>query len=132
MKEASNAILKILTERGYRITQARTEVVEALSRIHEPITIQALALEVDVDEVSVYRTIATLRKELLVEEITTAGNVTRYALAEGHHHHVVCENCAKVVHISCDTEPEIPSKVEGFSVVHTHELTFYGLCKKCA
>ena len=132
MKEASDEILKTLQKRGYRVTQARTEVVEALTHSHEPVTIQLLSTKVLVDEVSVYRTIATLMKEKLVEEINMQGGVSRYALSHEHHHHVVCQNCEMVVHVACSQEPKIPQRVQGFSKIYSHEIIFYGLCNKCA
>ena len=132
MKTASEEILGKLRDSGCRITKARTEVVEALLRIHSPITVQALAESVSVDEVSVYRTIALLVQEGFVEEIRMHGDTARYALSHGHHHHVACTSCDTVVHIDCGGEPKLPAQVKGFSKITSHELTFYGLCKKCA
>lgn len=131
MKTASNDVITTLQARGYRVTQARTEVVEALLKHHAPLSIQSLRELVGVDETSVYRTIAMLQKEKLVEEITTQGGVARYALSHGHHHHVVCTNCEKVVHVACGKEPKAPHAVEGFASIISHELTFYGLCTNC-
>lgn len=131
MKTASTEILKILTQRGYRVTQARTEVIEALLKHHAPLSIQSLRELVRVDETSVYRTIAMLQKEKLVEEITTQGGVARYALSHGHHHHVVCTTCKKVAHVACGRKPLIPHNVEGFAAIRSHELTFYGICMSC-
>ncbi len=131
MKTASTTILDTLRDRGYRVTQARTEVIEALAKKHEPQSIQSLCTEVRVDETSVYRTISMLKQEGLIEEINIQGGATRYALTHGHHHHVVCTNCEKVVHVACATEPKKPPHVEGFSSITSHELTFYGVCSCC-
>ncbi len=131
MKTASNDAITTLQSRGYRVTQARTEVVEVLAKTHTPQSIQSLCEIVQVDATSVYRTIAMLKKEGLVEEITTHSGIARYALSHGHHHHVVCTNCEKVVHVACGKEPKAPRMVEGFATILTHELTFYGLCRSC-
>ncbi len=131
MKEAQKIILETLTKRGYRITKARTEVIDAFLKNSKPMTIQVLASRVSSDETSVYRTVATLLKEHLIEEINAQGSVSRYALNHGHYHHVVCQKCDMVVHISCDSEPHVPTLVKGFATIHSHELTFYGLCTKC-
>lgn len=131
MKETLKTILETLTKRGYRITKARTEVVDAFLKNSKPMTIQLLASHVRIDETSVYRTVAMLLKEHLIEEINAQGSVSRYALNHGHHHHVVCQKCDMVVHISCDSEPRIPTLVKGFATIYSHELTFYGLCTQC-
>lgn len=131
MKEVRKTILETLTKRGYRITKARTEVIDVFLKNIKPMTIQMLVSQVRSDETSVYRTVATLRKEHLIEEINIQGSVSKYALNHGHHHHVVCQKCDVVVHISCDHEPRIPTLVKGFATIHSHELTFYGLCTKC-
>jgi Fe2+ or Zn2+ uptake regulation protein len=131
MKTASNDIIAVLQERGYRVTQARTAVIEALSTTHAPQSIQVLCKRVNVNETSVYRTIAMLKAEALIEEITTHVGVTRYAITHGHHHHVVCITCEKVAHVACGQEPKAPVHVDGFSTISFHELTFYGLCTSC-
>lgn len=132
MKEASKEIINILKEKGYRVTKARTEVLRVLEEIHEPQTIQSLCTKVTVDEVSVYRTISMLLKEKLIEEVNTQGGMSRYELSHGHHHHVVCSNCEMMVHIACGHAPQVPNHVKGFAEITSHELTFYGLCSKCA
>jgi Fur family zinc uptake transcriptional regulator len=132
MKNATTEkIIRLLKERGYRVTQARTEVVEVLAKTHIPQSIQSLCLTVQVDATSVYRTIAMLKAEGLIEEITTHGGIARFALSHGHHHHVVCTVCEKVVHIPCEKEPQAPKHIEGFTTIVSHELTFYGLCSSC-
>ena len=132
MKDASKKIIEELTMRGYRITKARMQVLEALTTAHAPLHIQAIVEMVSVDAVSVYRIIAMLKKEHLVEEINTQGDSTRYEIAHGHHHHVVCTACNTLVHIPCDTVPVVPVAVEGFAYIDSHELTYYGMCTKCA
>ena len=131
MKDASKKIIGELTRRGYRITKARIEVVEALVRADAPQSIQAIIERVSVDTVSVYRTIAMLIQENLIEEINVQGEAVRYEIAHGHHHHVVCVECNTLVHIPCDTKASVPKKVAGFTYINSHEVTYYGMCTKC-
>jgi Fur family ferric uptake transcriptional regulator len=132
MKDATTLkIVFLLKERGYRVTQARIGVIGALSNGHVPQSIQSLCETVKVDATSVYRTIAMLKKEGLIEEIITQGGIARYAISHGHHHHVVCTSCEKVVHIDCGKEPKAPRHIDGFATIVSHELTFYGLCSSC-
>jgi Fe2+ or Zn2+ uptake regulation protein len=130
MHNASKDILAELKTRGYRITDVREEIVRALGVTKNPITIQELAAKVTADEASVYRTIALLKKERLLEEMLIADE-QRYALNTGHHHHIVCKRCNYVVHVPCSDVR--PRRVDHpiFSEIYDHEVTYYGTCKKC-
>jgi Fe2+ or Zn2+ uptake regulation protein len=133
MKDATAEIVSELSHKGYRITKARKAVVKALSTSGQPITIQALrALVEDIDEVSVYRTIAMLVKEGFAEELSLPGEAARYAFSHGHHHHAVCTSCGWMEHIECIQEGLLGKVPASFKSLKSHEVTFYGLCKKCA
>lgn len=131
MKEAIEDILRELSSRGYRITKARTQVLEALHKQSQPQTIGSLCAQSrNADEASVYRTIRTLVDEGFVEEIVLQGDTSRYALASEHHHHAVCTSCGVMEHVACASHKvAVPSS---FASIVEHEVTLYGLCKKCA
>jgi len=131
MNEATKNILQSLKDKGYRITKAREVVVEVLVRHKKPLSIQDIVAQVKVDEVSVYRTVALLLNEKLIEELNLTSGVNQYSLSHGHHHHVVCTNCNLVVHLHLDEEPKAPKSIPGFSKIEDHELTYYGLCRNC-
>jgi Fur family transcriptional regulator, ferric uptake regulator len=131
MKDAIEKILVELSGRGYRITKARREVLQALSAQKQPQTIQQLCKESrNADEASVYRTIRTLVEEGFVEEILIQKDTPHYALADGHHHHAVCTSCGVMEHVACVShDVPVPSS---FRSIKEHEVVLYGLCKKCA
>lgn len=131
MKHASEDMLHALTERGYRITEARRGLCAALTAAKDPLTIQELAERTASDEASAYRFIALLRKERLVEEIVVRGERPRYAPADHHHHHVVCTDCGVVAHVPCGDAPHAPRTVPGFATIEDHDVTFYGRCVSC-
>lgn len=123
--------LNTLKARGYRITPARTAIVDTLCGNHTPQTIQEVASAVTVDEVTVYRTISLLLKESLIEEIPLQGGDTRYALGHGHHHHLVCTTCNYIEHLPC-TFTKLPAPTsKQFARINHHEVTYYGTCKRC-
>lgn len=133
MKDATKEILNELSGRGFRITQARKEIVEALARQSQPVSIQTLCATLsDTDEASVYRTIKVLVNEHFLEEIALQGEVPRYALSHGHHHHAVCTECGFMEHIECDSYPMSAKIPSSFKSLLSHEVILYGLCKKCA
>lgn len=132
MKQVTKKILDMLTERGYRITRARAEICDILASLKRPLTIQEIIDKTASDETSVYRFISMLTQEKLVEKITVRNDVSRYALAfQDHHHHVICTGCGFIAHISCEHEPNTPKRIQEFSQIDDHEITFYGVCQKC-
>jgi len=132
MQHASKDILEELSRRGYRITSSRKAILDVLVKEHDPLSIQDLASKVVTDEVSVYRTVRMLCEEGFLEEMVLAGQGAKYALAEGHHHHIVCDGCGKVAHIPCETASSFSHVPSGFSTILSHEVVLHGLCKKCS
>jgi len=131
MKKAIDEIVEALSSLGYRITQPRKEVIAALIDSSQPLTIQSLCAVVTVaDEASVYRTIRMLVEEGLAEEIVVANQAPSYALAHGHHHHAVCTTCGFMDHVECAIK-HLATPCS-FTEIDTHDLTLYGLCKKCS
>ena len=130
MSVASKQVLEELSKRGYRVTEARERIVNALAQADAPLSVQALASRVLVDEASVYRTIKLLVEEELVEEITIVQERPHYALSHGHHHHVVCTGCGLIEHVPCHDIPR-SGGFENFAAIERHEVTYYGVCKTC-
>jgi Fur family transcriptional regulator, peroxide stress response regulator len=131
MKSATDEVITYLKERGYRITDARKRTIDVLCKQEQPIQIQKLcSLVKGIDEASVYRTISMLLAEHFLEEIVLPGEASRFAFSDGHHHHAICTSCGIMEHIECVTEAlPIP---QSFKKIVSHEMTLYGLCKKCA
>ncbi len=131
MTQDITPILKALTARGYRITKARTAVIEALATQSTPHTLVEFIEHLDSDETTLYRTMSMLVDEGIVEAIVVRDGETRFALAHGHHHHLVCSKCGLIEHLPCST-PAPTLKSHPFASVTSHEVTFYGICKPCA
>lgn len=131
MSDASKDVLETLSERGYRVTKARERIIAVLEEEHTPLSIKALAAQVSADEASVYRTVKLLVEEGLAEEIPVIQGKSQYALAHGHHHHVVCTECGLIAHVPCQSIPELDHVPENFAVINCHEVTYYGVCKNC-
>ena len=125
-----NAIVK-LRAKGYRITRARTALLETLSNASTPMTVPELASCTASNEVSVYRNIDLFTKEQIVEVINTTDSLPRYSLFHAHHHHIVCTQCNFVAHIPCHDHVPMPQHIL-FGHIPDHEVTYYGICKKCS
>jgi len=130
MSDASKKILKKLSQSGFRITKARQEVLNVLTKAREPLTIQEMAAKAKADEASVYRTVGLLKKAGFLESINN-GEQRRYAVFDHHHHHLICKDCGWVEHVPCDHKLPIPQSAN-FKEINDHEVNFYGLCRNCA
>jgi Fur family ferric uptake transcriptional regulator len=133
-------ILKKLTEKGYRLTPQRLMIVSAIenSEAHisaEEIYAQVVAKYLHVNISTVYRTLELLKELGLVTETNFGeGRVRYHPAGKGHHHHLVCTECGKVI----DLDESILSSLQGmllgkykFSADLKH-LAIFGRCAKCS
>jgi Fur family ferric uptake transcriptional regulator len=94
---------EILRENGHRLTPQRMLVIEALHNADRHISAEELYEQLHsrypyANISTVYRTLELLKKLNLVTETNLGEGYVRYHVAEkGHHHHLVCCNCGKVI-----------------------------------
>jgi len=123
-----------------KITAPRQAILEVLRRHQHPLTNKEIHLALGKEEcdlATVYRNLRTLEGMRMVVRFDFGDGVARYELAgageEGHHHHLVCTHCTRVVELTeClprQMEQEIAER-HGFSQV-THRLEFFGVCNRC-
>ena len=92
---------------------------------------------------TVYRTLDLLERTGVVRRIALADGQARYELKpttkRGHHHHLICTACGRIVDYSdfVSEESELVRKTEeslarkhGFRILD-HNIEFLGLCAKC-
>ena len=129
-----------LRERERRITGPRQAVLEILRRHSHPLTNKEIFAALPkglCDLVTVYRSVHLLEELGMVKRFDFGDGVARFELVgegdDGHHHHLVCVRCSRVVEI----EECFPSKIEdeiaarnGFKAI-THTLEFFGVCPRC-
>lgn len=130
---------KVLLERGYRLTPQRMMVVEAIHGADYHISAEEIYVQVRAhypyaNISTIYRTLELLKELGLVTETDLGEGRVRYHPAEkGHHHHLVCQNCGKVIDLS---EPVLsPLKDSLLSDYHfkadLRHLAIFGLCANC-
>jgi len=92
-----------LLEKGHRLTPQRMLVIEALHSADKHISAEEIYEQLHsrypYSNIStVYRTLELLKKLNLVTETDFGEGRVRYHVAEkGHHHHLVCRSCGKVI-----------------------------------
>jgi len=94
---------KVLQERGFRLTPQRMLVIEALHEADGHISAEEIYEQLHsrypYSNIStVYRTLELLKELNLVTETNFGEGCVRYHVAEkGHHHHLVCRRCGKIM-----------------------------------
>jgi Fur family ferric uptake transcriptional regulator len=131
---------QLLSERGIRATRQRLRVLEALLAEPNDATAQEIYESLrkrrrPIGLATVYRTLALLSEEGIVDVLMhQPGEVCYRLCSEGHHHHLTCSECHQVVELGdCELEPWLArlGRAHGFTVTkHAVEVT--GICAACA
>jgi Fur family ferric uptake transcriptional regulator len=96
---------KVLQEKGYRLTSQRMLIIEALHNADNHISAEEIYKQLHsrypYSNIStVYRTLELLKKLNLVTETDFGeGHVCYHVAEKGHHHHLVCHTCNKVMNL---------------------------------
>ena len=135
----SGDVVAHLAAEGYRITPQRMMILDAIENSEQHISAEEIhALVVakypNVNISTVYRTLELLKKLKLVTETDLGGGRVKYHPAEnGHHHHLVCEECGKTIDLA-ESElfplKESLLREHGF-IADLHHLAIIGRCVKC-
>ncbi|MCJ7515574.1 MAG: transcriptional repressor [Dehalococcoidia bacterium] len=124
---------------GYRMTPQRMMVVEALHDTDKHVSAEEIYAKVKAkypyaNISTVYRTLELLNELGLVNEISLGDGCVRFHPAEkGHHHHLVCQKCHKIIDLPESVLApleDILSEKHRFKADLKHTAVF-GLCSKC-
>ncbi|PIR03593.1 MAG: hypothetical protein COV59_05385 [Candidatus Magasanikbacteria bacterium CG11_big_fil_rev_8_21_14_0_20_39_34] len=140
MKTQEEIILQ-LKEKGYRSSNARNILLEAVYESREPLSVADFQKifakrKVKVNRTTIYRELNLLKKESVLIELQLKDGKRRYELEDrAHHHHIVCIRCQKVEDVMvCHTRTligKVLKQAKNFSEIVNHTSDFFGLCKKC-
>ncbi len=133
-------IVSILRQRGYKLTSQRKAVLSVIAYSRDHLTPAAIYERVKrqypgIGLVTIYRTLELLAKLGFICEVHTGDNGRSYLLRRpaGHHHHLICSSCDKVVDfIDCDLTQMMDrvSCKTGFEI-DSHLVEFVGCCRDC-
>ena len=139
MRLTNRKVVATLRQHGYKLTPQRLVVIQAIASNQEHVTPTTIYENVhqhqpNIGLVTIYRTFEILAKLKLICELHAGDNCRSYTIsAPGHHHHLICSNCGKVVDFpGCKLEEaqQVLSKQTGFRI-DGHLLEFIGLCQAC-
>ncbi|MBC7329634.1 transcriptional repressor [bacterium] len=134
---------------GCRITTPREIILDVLSRAPghfsaDEIFFMVKQMYPQIGLATIYRTLELLSNMGLVHKLDFGEGKARYELAQGpetkgHHHHLICLRCHKVIDYEeiSEKEKELLKEVEenlekkyDFKITD-HFFNFYGICKDC-
>jgi len=136
----SQEIKNLLKTSGLSVTNPRTQIIQILADINQPIAIEDIAnFSKHVLAVStIYRVIADLLDSNIVKTFTSPDQKLLVELSTtktSHHHHLYCESCEKVFDIDLDSDMEIMIEtfIAGLKARHNiqisdHSFEIYGSC----
>ena len=132
---------QVLADSGHRTGQARKILLEQL----DSQTCARSVLEIEdalrqgdrpIARASIYRILDELERLRLVQTVQVGQDMARYEpirTGEGHHHHLVCDNCGTVTPF---TDEKLESAIQELSRrvpmrVAEHEIVLHGACNTC-
>jgi len=129
-----------LRRQSRKVTAPRAAILEVLRRHPHPLTNREIFAGLPQGQcnlATIYRAVRLLEKLGMVQRFDFGDGVARYELSEaetdGHHHHLICTQCAGVVELAECFPAEMEQRIarqNGFAAV-THRLEFFGVCPDC-
>jgi Fur family ferric uptake transcriptional regulator len=129
-----------LRRESRKITGPRAAILEILRQHPHPLANREIFAQLpkgQCDLATIYRAMQLLEKLGMVRRFDFGDGIARFELVEegdnGHHHHLICTQCAEVVKVDecfpAEVEQQIATR-NGFQAV-THRLEFFGVCPAC-
>ncbi len=132
----------VLADSGHRSGQARRALVAQL----DSQTCARSVIEIEdalrasgrpVARASIYRILDELEQLRLVQKVQVGQDMARYEpirTGDGHHHHLVCDNCGTVTPFTDEGLESAIRKLSGRvpMQVAEHEIVLHGACEDCA
>ncbi|MBN2755350.1 MAG: transcriptional repressor [Candidatus Goldbacteria bacterium] len=133
---------------GFKMTLARQAVLDVLSDSKEHLSAEEIFIlakkkNPDIGLTTIYRTTEILSQQGFLYRFDFGDKRARFELADsskGHHHHLVCTSCNRVIDYDDFIDEEVKllketeaklSKKYNFKI-ENHVIQFYGKCEKCS
>ena len=129
-----------LRRKDLRVTAPRRTVLEKVYAIHDHFDADDLLVELRrkglrVSRATIYRTLELMDGAGLVKKTSFTDNKVYYEFAygHGHHDHLICKACGKIVEFKdevIEARQESVCRRFGFAIAcHSHKI--YGFCPAC-
>jgi Fe2+ or Zn2+ uptake regulation protein len=132
----------LLHEAGLKSTVSRIRVLRLFFTAKTPLRIKDMfkklgTKDVDIDMVTIYRTIEMLCKKNIVHRVDFCEDSAYYELTNAKHdrHHITCTTCHKRANVDMCSYPEFETRLHKqiplFATITRHSIEYFGQCKKC-
>ena len=131
----------VLQQFGYRVTQPRSTVIDAVISHRRPFTAEQLVANVaerpsgaSIGRATVYRTLEILAAvDVLTRIIQPDGHPAYVCDSLGHRHHLVCSTCGTAVAFTkCPVDDLVRVLTSDTEFqIHDHLLEVFGICPTC-
>lgn len=129
---------KVCRERNLRLTPQRLEIFKKIAQATDHPTAEKLhqrlikgmpTLSLD----TVYRTLGTFLDIGLISKVDTIESQARFEVSEFQHHHLICEQCHKIIDFEWRQvdELELPDQVQSLGNFKRKKVVVYGICQDC-
>ncbi len=137
---ATEPLVEALGEAGYRLTEPRRIVADLVAEHEGHFTANDLIAEAQrrdlgIGRATIFRALDLFTELQLLERIDLPNGDHAYVpcLPGYHHHHVICQRCAKVTEVR---DLGLGDAIAGMErttgwTVQKHRLELYGLCPEC-
>jgi Fur family transcriptional regulator, ferric uptake regulator len=137
----SQHVDEVLARAGLKRGGARQRIIDLLAR--EPCALSAVEIEDTLraqgkptGRASIYRVLDLLVDHGLVERLAVGDGQSRFERSEAggeHHHHLVCEQCGKLVAFD---DPALERAIDDLSErlgvrIEHHDVVLRGACEQC-
>jgi len=129
-----------LHQSGFRVTPQRSVILETIAHMDGHLAAQEVFERArrrlpGLNLATVYRTLDSLHRAGLLDQLHSDGEPVRYALhdASAAHNHLVCRRCGRVLEVESDAFRRLARTLQresGFAADMAH-LTLQGLCREC-
>ncbi len=131
-------VIKILKEKGYKVTPQRIAVYEVLRNTKEHPTVEAIYNKLQptyptMSLATVYKSLEMFKDLNLVQELNVGEDKFRYDANVNPHPHITCVSCGRVDDVYDEMFFNLSDQVAdktGYKITG-QKLYFYGHCPEC-
>ncbi len=131
----AETLKRVLDRSGYRVTAPRLRVIEALAGAADHFSSEDLHLAVPgVGRATIFRTLNLLLElDIICQIVIDDGTFAYRVSAAGHHHHLICRDCAEVNDFHVEELEDLLQRLQLQNTfqMESHRLEVYGRCARC-
>jgi Fe2+ or Zn2+ uptake regulation protein len=138
-KNKDEALVGVLRNNGYKVTQGRISILEVFSKYHIPLNAESVSGYLKnkrVDVATIYRTLKSFEEKGILRRVDLRNDSVCFEMNDSHHHHhLVCKKCGDIEDVDvCEIDRLSKIALKNslkFKLIIDHSLEFFGVCKTC-